>query len=186
MGVRPPFVVPVLCAWALLGSTPAAAEDPEVAALRRQVNALEQQVRELKARMDQFDGGAPAPAPAAAAPAAAVPQAAPAAAAPAAAVPQAAPAAAAPAAAAPAPAAASAASPGYVSPEAVLKQRWSSIKPSMGDDRVVELIGQPTTKFKLDGRDVWYYYYPGAGGGSVFFTGEGKVSSSQSPFGWGW
>jgi hypothetical protein len=172
MGVRPPFVVPVLCAWALLGSTPAAAEDPEVAALRRQVNALEQQVRELKARMDQFDGGAPAPAPAAAAPAAAVPQAAPAAAAP--------------AAAAPAPAAASAASPGYVSPEAVLKQRWSSIKPSMGDDRVVELIGQPTTKFKLDGRDVWYYYYPGAGGGSVFFTGEGKVSSSQSPFGWGW
>jgi hypothetical protein len=172
MGVRPPFVVPVLCAWALLGSTPAAAEDPEVGALRRQVNALEQQVRELKARMDQFDGGAPAPAPAAAAPAAAVPQAAPAAAAP--------------AAAAPAPAAASAASPGYVSPEAVLKQRWSSIKPSMGDDRVVELIGQPTTKFKLDGRDVWYYYYPGAGGGSVFFTGEGKVSSSQSPFGWGW
>ncbi len=172
MGERPPFVVPVLCAWALLWSTAAAAEDPEVAALRRQVNALEQQVRELKARMDQFEGGAPA-----AAPAAAVPQAAPAAAAPAAA---------APAAAAPAPAAASAAGPGYVSPEAVLKQRWSSIKPSMDDDHVVELLGQPTTKFKLDGRDVWYYYYPGAGGGSVFFTGEGKVSSSQSPFGWGW
>ncbi|HMA90093.1 MAG TPA: DUF3138 family protein [Burkholderiales bacterium] len=162
MGARPPFVVPVLCAWALLGSTPAAAEDPEVGALRRQVNALEQQVRELKARMDQLEGGAPA------------------------AAPQPAPAAAAPAAAAPAPAAASAAGPGYVSPEAVLKQRWSSIKPSMDDNHVVELLGQPTTKFKLDGRDVWYYYYPGAGGGSVFFTGEGKVSSSQSPFGWGW
>ena len=181
MGARPPFVVPVLCAWALLGSAPAAAEDPEVAALRRQVNALEQQVRELKARMDQLDGRAPA-----AAPATAVPQAAPAAAAPAAAVPQAAPAAAVPAAAASAPAAASAAGPGYVSPEAVLRQRWSSIKPSMDDEHVVELLGQPTTKFKLDGRDVWYYYYPGAGGGSVFFTGEGKVSSSQSPFGWGW
>ena len=176
MGARPPFVVPALCAWALLGSTAAAAEDPEVAALRRQVNALEQQVRELKARMDQFDGGAPA-----AAPAAAVPQAA--AAAPATAVPQAAPAAAVPT---PAPAAASSAAPGYVSPEALLKQRWSSIKPAMTSDRVTELLGAPTTKFKLDGRDVWYYYYPGAGGGSVFFTGEGKVSSSQSPFGWGW
>jgi hypothetical protein len=181
MGARPPFVVPVLCAWALLGSTPAAAEDPEVAALRRQVNALEQQVRALNARMDQLEGRAPA----------AVPQAAPAAAAPAAVVPQAAPAAAAPAAAAPAaaapaPAAASAAGPGYVSPEAVLKQRWSSIKPSMDNDRVVELLGQPTTKFRLDGRDGWYYYYPGQGGGSVFFTDEGKVSSSQSPFGWGW
>ncbi|MGE5129294.1 MAG: hypothetical protein ACM3IK_06675 [Sphingomonadaceae bacterium] len=173
MGARPPFVVPVLCAWALLGSTPAAAEDSDVAALRRQVNALEQQVRELKARMDQFDGGAPAaaPQPAPAAPAAAV------------AVPQAAPAVAAPA---PAPAAASAAGPGYVSPEAVLKQRWSSVKPSMDDDHVVALLGQPTTKFKLDGRNVWYYYYPGQGGGSVFFTDEGKVSSSQSPFGWGW
>ena len=176
MGARPPFVVPVLCAWALLGSTAAAAEDPEVAALRRQVNALEQQVRALNARMDQLEGRAPA----------AVPQSAPAAAAPAAVVPQAAPAAAAPAPAAPAPAAASAAGPGYVSPEAMLKQRWSSIKPSMDDEHVVELLGQPTTKFKLDGRDVWYYYYPGAGGGSVFFTGEGKVSSSQSPFGWGW
>lgn len=176
MGARPPFVMPVLCAWALLGSAPAAAEDPEVGALRRQVNALEQQVHELKARMDQLEGRAPA----------AAPQPVPAAAAPAAAVPQAAPAAAAPAAAAPAPAAASAAGPGYVSPEAVLKQRWSSIKPSMDDNHVVALLGQPTTKFKLDGRDVWYYYYPGAGGGSVFFTGEGKVSSSQSPFGWGW
>ncbi|HYA46038.1 MAG TPA: DUF3138 family protein [Burkholderiales bacterium] len=164
MGARPPFVVPVLCAWALLGSTAAAAEDPEVAALRRQVNALEQQVRELNARMDQFEGSASA----------AVPQAAPAG------TPRSAPA------AAPAPPAASAAAPGYVSPEALLKQRWSSLKPAMTNDRVTELLGEPTTRFKLDGRNVWYYYYPGQGGGSVFFTDEGKVSSSQSPFGWAW
>jgi outer membrane murein-binding lipoprotein Lpp len=169
MGARPPFVVPVLCAWALLGSTPAAAEDPEVAALRRQVNALEQQVRALNARMDQLEGRAPA----------AVPQATPPAAAPAAAAQS-------PHAAPPPPPAASAAGPGYVSPEAVLKQRWSSIKPAITNARVTELLGEPTTRFKLDGRDVWYYYYPGQGGGSVFFTDEGKVSSSQSPFGWGW
>jgi hypothetical protein len=84
------------------------------------------------------------------------------------------------------PPAASGAGPGYVSPEAVLKQRWSSIKPAITNARVTELLGEPTTRFKLDGRDVWYYYYPGQGGGSVFFTDEGKVSSSQSPFGWGW
>jgi hypothetical protein len=168
MGARPPFVVPVLCAWALFGSTPAAAEDPDIAALRRQMNALEQQVRALNARMDQLEGRAPA------------------------AVPQAAPPAAVPSAAAqsphavPPPPAASAAGPGYVSPEAVLKQRWSSIKPAITSARVTELLGEPTTRFKLDGRDVWYYYYPGQGGGSVFFTDEGKVSSSQSPFGWGW
>ena len=181
MGARPPFVVPVLCAWALLGSTPAAAEDPEVAALRRQVNALEQQVRDLQSRMQKLEGGAQA-APGAGAPAAAQVAPLPPAPAPLAPAP---PAAAAPPPAA-APTAASAAGPGYVSPEALLKQRWSSIKPAMTSDRVTELLGAPTTKFKLDGRDVWYYYYPGTGGGSVFFTDAGKVSSSQSPFGWGW
>jgi len=165
------WVVPVLSAWALLGSAPAAAEDPEVAALRRQVNALEQQVRDLQARMRKVEGGGGADA-AAAAPAPA-PQPA--------AVPQ--PAAAPPPAVAPAPVAAGA---GYISPEAALRQRWSSIKPTMADAQVAEVLGQPSTKFKLDGRNVWYYYYPGTGGGSVFFTDEGKVSSSQSPFGWGW
>jgi len=162
------WVVPVLSAWALLGSAPAAAEDPEIAALRRQVNALEQQVRDLQARMQKVEGGGAGAAAAEAAPQpTAVLQ----------------PAAAPPPAVAPAPVAAGA---GYVSPEAALRQRWSSIKPTMADAQVADVLGQPSTKFKLDGRNVWYYYYPGTGGGSVFFTDEGKVSSSQSPFGWGW
>ncbi|MGA8049607.1 MAG: DUF3138 family protein [Burkholderiales bacterium] len=153
------WVVPVLSAWALLGSAPAAAEDPEVAALRRQVNALEQQVSDLQARMHKLEGGGAA---------AAAPQAVPAA------VPE-------------APAAPIAVRAGSaISPEAALRQRWSSIKPTMAHAQVAEVLGQPSTKFKLDGRNVWYYYYPGTGGGSVFFTDEGKVSSSQSPFGWGW
>jgi len=80
--------------------------------------------------------------------------------------------AAAPAAAA-VPAAAPAASPGagYVSPEAALRS---------------SLLGAPSKKFILDGRRGWYYYYPGTGGGSVFFSDAGRVSSRQSPFGLGW
>jgi len=161
------WVVAILSAWTLLGSAPAAAEEPDVAALRRQVNALEQQLREVQAQLRRLESanpaGAPQPAPAAAAAPQAAPQPAPA------------------AGAAPAPVEA-----GYVSPEAALRQRWSNVKPAIAGDRVAELLGQPSTKFKLDGRNVWYYYYPGTGGGSVFFTDDGKVSSSQSPFGWGW
>ncbi len=73
---------------------------------------------------------------------------------------------------------------GTISPEAALKQNWSNIKPAMANSKVAELLGEPTKKFKLDGRDVWYFYYPGTGGGSVFFTDEGRVTSSKSPFGW--
>jgi hypothetical protein len=158
----------IVCACALLGSASAAAEEPDLAALRSKVDALEQQLHEVQAQLRRLEGSAPAAIPA--------PQATPLAPAVA---PQAAP-------LPPAPAAASASGGGYVSPEAALKQRWSSIKPAMADARVADLLGQPSTKFKLDGRDVWYYYYPGTGGGSVFFTDEAKVSSSQSPFGWGW
>jgi hypothetical protein len=37
----------------------------------------------------------------------------------------------------------------------------------------------------IDGRTAWYYVYPATGTGSVFFTDSGRVSSRQSPFGWG-
>jgi len=166
--VRRRWAAMIVCGCAFLGSASAGAEEPDVAALRRKVDALEQQLHEVQTQLRTLEGSTPA--------AATAPQAAPWTPVPA---PQAAP-------LPPAPAAASARGGGYVSPEAALKQRWSSIKPAMADARVTELLGQPTTKFKLDGRDVWYYYYPGAGGGSVFFTDEAKVSSSQSPFGWSW
>ena len=56
----------------------------------------------------------------------------------------------------------------------------------MGESEVTALLGPPSKKFTLDGRTVWYYYYPATGNGSVFFTDSGRVSSRQSPFGWGW
>jgi outer membrane protein assembly factor BamE (lipoprotein component of BamABCDE complex) len=72
----------------------------------------------------------------------------------------------------------------YVSPEAVLSANWSKIRADMDESEVTNLLGPPSTKFKLGGRTVWYYYYPATGRGSVFFTDAGRVSSRQSPFGW--
>jgi len=89
-------------------------------------------------------------------------------------------------AATPAPASAAAPSAGYVTPEAALKGSWARIKPDMAEADVAALLGAPSKKFVLDGRRGWYYYYPGTGAGSVFFTDDGRVSSRQSPFGMGW
>jgi hypothetical protein len=132
--------------------------------LEQQVKALSEMVHALQQRVDRLEGRAPVAAPA--------PASAPAAAPAAAAVPAAAP----------------AASPGagYVSPEAALRSSWARLKPDMAESEVTQLLGAPSKKFTLDGRRAWYYYYPGTGGGSVFFTDAGRVSSRQSPFGWGW
>ena len=75
---------------------------------------------------------------------------------------------------------------GYGSPEAALRANWSKVNQNMDRDEVTNLLGAPSKKFALDGRTVWDYYYPATGGGSVFFGDAGRVSSSQSPFGWGW
>jgi hypothetical protein len=75
----------------------------------------------------------------------------------------------------------------YVSPEAFLRTNWSKIKAGLDEGEVASLLGQPSKKFTLDGRTVWYYYYPGTGSGSVFFSDAGRVTSRQSPFGfWAW
>ena len=140
------------------------------AGLEQQVKALTEQVHQLQQRLDRLEGRTPPAVPAAASAPAAAPVAAPAAASVA------------------APAAAQLAAPaaGYVSPEAALRGTWTRIKPDMAEAEVVALLGAPSKKFTLDGRRGWYYYYPGTGAGSVFFTDEGRVSSRQSPFGMGW
>lgn len=79
------------------------------------------------------------------------------------------------------------AKPDYVSPEAMLKTSWNQIESGMDKAAIEALLGAPSTTFLLGGRLVWYYYYPGTGRGSVFFTDAGRVSSYQSPFlGFGW
>ncbi len=75
---------------------------------------------------------------------------------------------------------------GYITPEAALRGTWARVRPDMAEAEVASLLGAPSKKFTLDGRRGWYYYYPGTGAGSVFFTDAGRVSSRQSPFGMGW
>jgi hypothetical protein len=70
-------------------------------------------------------------------------------------------------------------------PVALLKENWARVEPGIPQEKVQSLLGPPEKVLRIDGSTVWYYAYPGVGRGSVFFTGSGKVSSSQSPsFGW--
>jgi len=161
--MRTPLVL--LACFALAGVSAARAAEPDVAALQRQVRELTRTVQALQKRVDRLEGrrdpalrAAPA-----AAPKAPGPQAEPVRAAQ--------------------PAAPGA---GYVTPEAALRAAWHKIRKDISESEVVRLLGEPSKKFMLDGRRGWYYYYPGTGGGSVFFTDAGRVSSRQSPFGLGW
>ncbi|MDE2456317.1 MAG: hypothetical protein KGL43_22240 [Burkholderiales bacterium] len=189
---RPPFRLASLIALVLCAaSMPARADD---SAVLRALQSIGDRMTALEARMDRLEGRAPAAqAPAAAPPAAmaapvAVPPSAAAApapaAAPVAAAPAALPAAALPQAVLPTQVPAAAA-PGYVSPEAALKSTWALIQRDVPQAEVTRLLGEPTRKFTVDGRTVWYYIYPSIGVGSIFFTDAGRVSSRQSPFPWG-
>ncbi len=67
----------------------------------------------------------------------------------------------------------------------VLRRNWSEIQPGTPQERVDALLGKPERVLRINGDLVWYYIYPGLGRGSVFFDGQGKVSSAQSPHvGW--
>ena len=66
-----------------------------------------------------------------------------------------------------------------------LKKNWSQIQPGTPEDKVQALLGKPEKALRIDGSLVWYYIYPGIGRGSVFFNGDGRVSTTQSP-GLGW
>lgn len=158
---------------ALTGIPAARAAEGDDATLRKDVKTLIEMVQDLQRRVSALEAHDARPAPNATV-APSVARSAPSAAQ---AAPQAAPIA--------------AARPGtnldYVSPEALLKERWNQIDSGMDEAAIKALIGAASTTFVLDGRLVWYYYYPGTGRGSVFFTDAGRVSSYQSPFpGFGW
>ncbi len=176
----------VLVSLALAGVSAARAADPENAVLQQEVKALKEMVHDLQERVKVLEGRSPVPPQASPVPTQASPvptqaspvppQASPVPTQASQAVPQAAPIAAAPL----------GATSGYVSPEAALRANWSKVVQEMDQGEVARLLGTPSRKFTLNGRTVWYYYYPATGGGSVFFTDAGRVSSRQSPFGWDW
>ena len=79
------------------------------------------------------------------------------------------------------------AAPASVQPIMSLKRNWSQVERGIPQDKVQSLLGQPEKVLQIDGNTVWYYTYPEIGRGSVFFSRNGRVSSTQSPtFGWGW
>jgi hypothetical protein len=167
----PRFLTRAFGVIALIAATGVRAAAPDAGELQQEVAALRQMVLELQERVAHLEAGAPAPPDSIVQSAvAAVP----------AAAPDSSPA------VVPAPAGSNGAHPGYISEEAVLKVNWSKVSKDMDQTAVIALLGSPSKVAKINGRTVWYYYYPGAGGGSVFFTDAGRVSSRQSPFGLGW
>ncbi len=143
------------------------AAGPDVASLEREVAALKDAVQHLQARVDRLEGrpafaepsasGTPPSAPRRASDALVQ--------------------------------ATAALQPGVDAPaasaQAQLRINWSKIRQGIDADEVSRLLGTPTSRLRLDGRTAWYYSYPAVGNGSVFFTDAGRVSSHQSPFGWG-
>ena len=61
------------------------------------------------------------------------------------------------------------------------REVWRGIHDGLTQDEVKKLLGAPQHEFMLSGKRVWYYYYPGEGGGSVFFSENGRVAGSQAP-----
>jgi len=66
-----------------------------------------------------------------------------------------------------------------------LRESWSHVDKGMTQAQITGLLGPPTKELTIDGKLVWYYYYAGIGGASVFFYSDGRVSSRQRPtVGW--
>ena len=66
-----------------------------------------------------------------------------------------------------------------------LKDQWHSVKAGMSGEEIRKLLGTPSREFTLDGKPVWYYSYPGIGNGSVMFSRDGHTVAGwqHPPFG---
>jgi hypothetical protein len=67
--------------------------------------------------------------------------------------------------------------PGRTTP----KEAWRGIKNGWTQGEVLKVLGKPEREFTLEGRRVWYYYYPGTGAGSVVFDADERVMGNQPP-----
>jgi outer membrane biosynthesis protein TonB len=172
--------------------TEASSLQKEVEELRREVKSLQEQVKTLKTepspapppQAQPVPDAGPAPAPATTAKPDAGPAPAPATTAKPDAGPAPAPATTAKPDAGPAPAPATTAKPA-ADLIIALRENWSHVEKGMTQAQIAGFLGAPTKELMIDGKLVWYYYYAGIGGASVFFNGDGHVSSRQRPtVGW--
>jgi hypothetical protein len=131
----------------------------ELATLKLRLTAAEARLAQLEAAPDQAAVSSAPTSPAVNAPAAPTPG-------------QLAPGSASPTSAAPAPVGSAS---GYD------RKAWRQIKAGTAQTEVLRLLGEPTRRMSMAGRTAWYYRYPDAGPGSVFFNDGGTVSSLQSP-----
>jgi hypothetical protein len=68
-----------------------------------------------------------------------------------------------------------------------IKEQWRKLRHDMNGGQVASLLGQPSRKFTLNGKTVWYYDYHGVGVGSVMFGHDKHVMDWQRPpLGWLW
>jgi hypothetical protein len=61
------------------------------------------------------------------------------------------------------------------------REGWLRVAEGMTQADINMLVGAPQQIFALNGKTVWYYVYPGVGAGSVFFNADGRASSYQKP-----
>jgi hypothetical protein len=149
----------------IVAAGPASGQDSETQALRKEVEELRQKVQKLEEQQTKTPAAAGAVAPGEKSSAAAASQA----------VPQ--------QGASPAVPRGAEAHPAASAPNSIiaLRQSWSRVAKKMSQAEIADVLGQPTKETRIDGKRVWYYYYPGVGGSSVFFKADGHVSSYQPP-----
>lgn len=138
----------VLC---LAGAAPASADSADVNALRQEIKELRGAVERLDARVQALEQQRPEPAESqSGASATGNPPSAPA-----------------------------VTTPG-------LKDRWQSVKRGMTTQEIETLLGRPTRTMKLTPKTIWYYSYTDIGNGSVVFTDDSVIDWQSPPFNTWW
>ncbi len=73
----------------------------------------------------------------------------------------------------------------YRKPEK-LRASWKKLQRGLSRTKLRQLLGKPRSKLVLGRQTLWYYRYPGIGGGSVILDNDGKVTGWQEPPFRGW
>ena len=63
----------------------------------------------------------------------------------------------------------------------VLRTNWKQLQRGLSRTELRQLLGKPQSEMVLDQQTLWYYRYPGIGGGSVMLDSKGEVTGWQEP-----
>jgi len=67
-----------------------------------------------------------------------------------------------------------------------LRTNWKRLQRGLSPTELRQLLGKPRSELAFDRQTLWYYRYPGIGGGSVMLDSRGKVTGWQEPPFRGW